>query len=79
MTATDTKLIVLEDLTSGLIRHEAMGVGLRSQLAYAVRESVTKLGASVNEVAMVTGMSHAEIERILAEPTPLGEPVGLAG
>lgn len=65
---TDDTLIVVRDQSNALIRAEVRGMQARAQLERACREAVTRLGCSVDEVSAASGLTPAEIHRIVARP-----------
>lgn len=65
---TDDTLIVVRDQSDALIRAEVRGMQARAQLERACREAVTRLGCSVDEVSAASGLTPAEIHRIVARP-----------
>lgn len=79
MTPTDTRFSVLADQAMSLVRTEATAQVQREQLSAAIRQAVNGMGASIDEVSAVTGLTTDEITRILARPTPLDDLAVLAG
>jgi hypothetical protein len=65
---TDDTLIVVRDQSDALIRAEVRGMEARAQLERACREAVTLLGCSVDEVSAASGLTPAEIHRIVSKP-----------
>ena len=61
-------LAVVRGQSEALIRAEVRGMEAREQLERACYEAVTKLGCTVDEVSEASGLTPAEIRRILAQP-----------
>jgi hypothetical protein len=59
-------LIVVRDQSARLIRAEVQSANQRASLERAVVETVRKLGASVDDVSEASGLTPAEIHRLLA-------------
>lgn len=82
MTRLDTHiddLIVLRSQRSALIRAEVMAGKERAQLEQAIRDSIRKMGKSVDAVSEASGLTPAEIYDILADVPALDELDALAG
>ena len=60
-------LAVVRDQSEALIRAEVRGMEAREQLERACFEAVRLLGCSVDEVSEASGLTPAEIRRILAQ------------
>jgi len=65
----DDTLAVVRDQSAALIRAEVRGQEARDTLERACYEAVTKLGCSTNEVAVASGLTVREIERIVKRRT----------
>jgi len=68
---TDDTLTVVRSQSEALIRAEVRGMEARAQLERACYEAVTKLGCSVDEVSAASGLTPAEIKRIVEAPPAL--------
>jgi len=66
--ALDT-LIVVRDQSTRLIRAEVQSANQRASLERAVLEAVRLLGVSIDDVSEASGLTPAEIRRLL-ERTP---------
>lgn len=64
-------LIVLRNEASALIRDEIRAASQRAVLEAAVRDAVTKLGCSVDEVSAETGLTPKAIYKIIDTPEPI--------
>lgn len=62
-------LIVVRDQSARLIRAEVQSANQRARLERAVIESVRVLGVSIDDVSEASGLTPAEIARLL-ERTP---------
>jgi hypothetical protein len=65
------ELVVVRDQASALIRAEVRAGEQRAQLERAVRDAVCKLGRSVDDVSEASGLTVAEIRKIVATPQDL--------
>lgn len=66
MLMTDT-LTVVRSQSDALIRAEVRGMQAREQLERACYEAMTLLGCSIDEVSDASGLTPAELRRIVAE------------
>lgn len=79
MTEFDT-LIVVRSESDALIRSEVRAAAQRERLERAVRDAVTKLRYSVDEVSEASGLTPDEIHRILVDAPVLSDDLAvLAG
>jgi hypothetical protein len=68
MLLTDT-LIVVRSQSDALIRAEVRGMKARADLERACYEAITRLGCTVDEVSEASGLTPAELRRIVADRT----------
>lgn len=68
MTYESDTLSVVRDQRSALIRDELRARGQREQLERAVRDAIRLYGRSIDEVSDASGMTPAEIRRVLDAP-----------
>jgi hypothetical protein len=66
LTSADT-LIVVRSTSDALIRAEVRGMQARAQLERACYEAINKLGCTIDEVSEASGLTPAELRRIVAE------------
>ena len=66
MLLTDT-LTVVRSQSDALIRAEVRGMKARADLERACYEAITVLGCTVDEVSDASGLTPAELRRIMAE------------
>jgi DNA-directed RNA polymerase specialized sigma24 family protein len=59
-------LTVVRSESAALIRDEVRALNQRERLERAVTEAVTKLGVSIDDVSDASGLTPAEIRRLLA-------------
>jgi hypothetical protein len=80
---TETSNITLDILAlerDSLIRKEVMAANQRKQLEHAAVAAVLKLGHNINDVSEATGLTTAEIRRLIELPQELGNDLkALAG
>jgi hypothetical protein len=67
-TALDTLYSTLADQASALIRAEVRAGHQRELLERAVRDSLVKMGANINDVSDATGLTVDEIKSIMRKP-----------
>lgn len=66
MTTLDT-LIVVRSQSNALIRAEIRGLEARDRLEQACYEAITRLGCNIGEVSEASGLTCAELRRIVAD------------
>ena len=66
MLMTDT-LTVVRSQSDALIRDEVRAMRARASLERACYEAITMLGCSVDEVSEASGLTPAELRRVMAE------------
>lgn len=71
MTVTIDTLIMVRSQNATLVRAEVRAINERTKLAAAVRDAIVNLGHSIENVSEASGLTPAEIRRILAEPKPI--------
>jgi hypothetical protein len=67
MLMTDS-LIVVRSQSAALIRAEVRGMQVRAALERACYEAITKLGCTIDEVSEASGLTPAELRRVMADP-----------
>ena len=72
-------LIVVRDQSARLIRAEVLVGKQRNALERAVRDAVRHFGASINDVSEASGLTPAEIRRVLDETPALDDLDVLSG
>lgn len=76
---TTDNLTVLRATAQSAIDAELAALGSRAVLDRAVRESIVKLGASIDAVSEASGLAPDEIRRILARKPILDDLASFAG
>jgi hypothetical protein len=64
---TDDTLIVVRSQSNALIRAELRGLEARQNLERACYEAITLLGCTVDEVSDASGLTPADLRRIVAD------------
>ena len=77
-TTLDTTLSIVRDQRHALIRASVLASHERANLERAVREAITVLGQDISNVSEASGLSVAEIRKIL-DRTPDLELAELSG
>lgn len=58
-----------------LIRHEVKAMNQRERLELACRDAVLKLGHSIDDVSEASGLTPAEINKLINSPTQIGDDI----
>ena len=66
-------LTVVRSESAALIRDEVRAFNQRTRLESAVRDAVLKCGATVDEASAASGLTPAEVQRVLADMPPLSD------
>jgi hypothetical protein len=62
---------VIRDQSAQLIRAELRTAEQRAKLEIAVRDAIVKLGCSIEDISEASGLTPAEIRRVLATVPPM--------
>ena len=62
---------VIRDQSAQLIRAELRSAEQRAKLEIAVRDAIVKLGCSIEDISEASGLTPAEIRRVLAAVPPM--------
>jgi len=80
MTLTIGIQAVIRNQSDQLIRAEIRSAEQRKLLEYAVREAITKLGCSIEDISEASGLTPDHIRRVLDAPLDLDDDLAhLAG
>jgi hypothetical protein len=66
MTTLDT-LNIVRSTSNALIRAEVRGLEARARLEQACYEAITRLGCTVDDVSEASGLTPADLRRIVAD------------
>ena len=64
---------VIRDQSAQLIRAELRSAEQRQMLERAVRDAIVKLGCSIEDISEASGLTPAEIRRVLATPLAMDD------
>lgn len=68
-----SRLAVIQDQASSLIRAEVLAASNRAKLEAAIHQAITKVGCTVDEVSAASGLAPSEIRRIVKNAPKLSD------